>query len=78
MRRATTEPTGHPVVARLAAELTDELGALTDQLVTMLRKTDPSYLAVDIEDLVAATSWKTWPASSAISPASDRRALLPR
>jgi hypothetical protein len=51
MRHATTEPAGHPVVARLAAELTDELGALTEQLVTMLRQADESYLAVDIEDL---------------------------
>ncbi len=39
------------MVARLAAELTDELGALTEQLVTMLRQADPAYLAVDIEDL---------------------------
>ena len=39
------------MVARLAAELTDELGALTEQLVTMLRQADQAYLAVDIEDL---------------------------
>ena len=39
------------MVARLAAELIDELGPLTDQLVTMLRQADESYLAVDIEDL---------------------------
>ena len=51
MRRATTGPADHPVVARLAAELTDELGALTEQLVTMLRQADQAYLAVDIEDL---------------------------
>ncbi len=51
MRPASTGPTGHTVVARLAAELTDELGALTEQLVSMLRQTDESYLAVDIEDL---------------------------
>jgi hypothetical protein len=51
MRRASTGPAGHPVVARLAAELTDELGALTEQLVTMLRQADQAYLAVDIEDL---------------------------
>ena len=48
---ASTGPAGHPVVARLAAELTDELDALTDQLVSMLRQADQSYLAVDIEDL---------------------------
>ena len=51
MRGATAEPTGHPVVAQLAAELTDELGDLTEQLVTMLRQSDESYLAVDIADL---------------------------
>ena len=51
MRHATTEPAGHPVVARLAVELTDELGALTEQLVIMLRQADQSYLAIDIEDL---------------------------
>ncbi len=39
------------MVARLAAELTGELGPLTDQLVTMLRQADESYLAVDIEEL---------------------------
>ena len=51
MRPASTGPTRHTVVARLAAELIDELGALTEQLVGMLRQTDESYLAVDIEDL---------------------------
>ena len=51
MRRASTGPARHPVVARLAAELTDQLDALTEQLVTMLRQADESYLAVDIEDL---------------------------
>ena len=39
------------MVARLAAELTDELGSLTGQLVAMLLQADQSYLAVDIEDL---------------------------
>lgn len=39
------------MVARLAAELIDELDPLTDQLVTMLRDADESYLAVDTEDL---------------------------
>src|ERR1039458_5419854 len=51
MRPATTGPAGHPMVARLAAELIDELDPLTDQLVTMLRDADESYLAVDTEDL---------------------------
>ena len=51
MRQASTGPAGHPVVARLAAELIDELGALTEQLVIMLRQADEAYLAVDIEDL---------------------------
>jgi len=51
MRRATTGPAGHSVVARLAAELTDELGALTEQLVAMLLQADQSYPAVDAEDL---------------------------
>ncbi len=39
------------MVARLAAELTDERPALGEQLVTMLLQDDQSYLAVDIEDL---------------------------
>ncbi len=51
MRRATTGPAGHSVVARLAAELIDELDALTEQLVTLLLEADKSYLAVDREDL---------------------------
>ena len=51
MGSASTGQARQPVVAQLAAELTDELGALTDQLVTMLRQADRSYLAVDIEDL---------------------------
>ena len=38
-------------MARLAAELIDELGSLTEQLVAMLLQADQSYLAVDIEDL---------------------------
>ena len=51
MRRATTGPTGHPVVARLAAELVDELGDLTEQLLVMIRQADESYLAVETDDL---------------------------
>jgi hypothetical protein len=51
MRRATIGPTGHPLVARLAAELADELGDLTEQLVAVLRRADESYLAVEIDDL---------------------------
>jgi len=51
MRAATTGPAGHPVVARLAAELIDELGDLTEQLVAMLRQAEESYLAVEIDDL---------------------------
>ena len=39
------------MVARLAAELTDDLDALTQQLMTMLLQADRSYLAVEIEDL---------------------------
>jgi hypothetical protein len=39
------------VVARLAAELADELGGLTEQLVTRLRQADEFYLAVSIEEL---------------------------
>jgi len=51
MRRAATGPECHPVVARLATELINELGALTEQLVIMLRQADESYLAVDVQDL---------------------------
>jgi hypothetical protein len=51
MRAATAGPAGHPVVARLAAELIDELGDLTEQLVAMLRQAEESYLAVEIDDL---------------------------
>ena len=51
MRAATTGSAGHPVVARLAAELIDELGDLTEQLVAMLRQAEESYLAVEIDDL---------------------------
>jgi hypothetical protein len=51
MRRASTEPARHPVIAQLAAELIDELGSLTEQLVATLLRTDQSYLAVDIGDL---------------------------
>ena len=39
------------MVARLAAGLTGQLDALTEQLVTMLRQADQSYRAVDIGDL---------------------------
>jgi PucR C-terminal helix-turn-helix domain len=52
--RTTTGPTGHPVVARLAAELAVELGDLTEQLVVMSRQADESYLAVGIDDLRCA------------------------
>jgi PucR C-terminal helix-turn-helix domain/GGDEF-like domain len=51
MHHAGPEPNGHPVVAQLATELIDELGFLTDQLVTRLLQSDESYLTVDIEDL---------------------------
>ncbi|HEV2374128.1 MAG TPA: helix-turn-helix domain-containing protein [Streptosporangiaceae bacterium] len=51
MRRATPGPAGHPMVARLASELQDDLGALTEQLVVMLRQADEAYPAVNIDDL---------------------------
>lgn len=51
MRAATTGQAGHVVVAQLAAELTGELGDLTEQLVTRLRQEDQAYLAVDLDDL---------------------------
>ena len=51
MRAATTGRAGHVVVAQLAAELTGELGDLTEQLVAMLRQEDEAYLAVDADDL---------------------------
>ncbi|HEV2370778.1 MAG TPA: helix-turn-helix domain-containing protein [Streptosporangiaceae bacterium] len=51
MRRATTGSAGHPMVARLAAELEDELDALTEQLVLMLRQSDEAYRAVAADEL---------------------------
>lgn len=51
MRHSATGPAGHPVVAQLAAELIDELGDLSEQLVAMLRQADEAYLAVEIDDL---------------------------